>query len=180
MQFHSIYTRELNDHHTPNCCYWQFTHLMYFDIMNNKFLFWCHYVFVHQKSLVSFSSSLSLCVVPLWSLHLMEHTAKGRETLPIIYFYLPWGLMLQHDTHRHTVIHYVFTKMYPDSPSPPFVPTEMLNSKVSKFVCCCCFFQLGRYALSYMLFTPLSSLTTDTKSNGKVRTHILVARGDAG
>lgn len=40
---------------------------------------WC--LCAWQEPFVSFSSSfiLSLCVVPLWSLHLMEHKAKGRE-----------------------------------------------------------------------------------------------------
>lgn len=83
---------------------------------------------------VFFFFSLSLCVVPLWSLHLMEHKAKGRERLTIIPSYLPWGLMFQHDTQSLTVIRSVYTEMYLNSASSPPPPTQILNSKVSKKV----------------------------------------------
>lgn len=65
------------------------------------------------------------------------------------------------------------------SESSSRVKKKKLNGKVSKEASFF-FYSSQANSVTYTLFTPLSLLTADTKSNGKVHTYIFVAGGDAG
>lgn len=137
-----------------------------FSYNGQQVLFNWHDVSVQQKSLLCLFQPL-LCGTLRGATLITSSTGaqsrKGRVRLPIIRSYLPWGLMLKSDTQTHRDV----------SESSSCV--KNLTAKFQKKLLF--FYSSQGNSVSCTLFTPLSLLTADTKSNGKVHTYIFVAGG---